>query len=280
MNLWSKTSNEVYEVMYHRSIANSACSKPKMMMQASTPSLAFATHFSLPSIVQTSDNSRLLVSTETRCPELNRSRWVCSTSTSAASQLVKEIARIAGPARGIFGQEAEEREQLESLIRATEAENPTHKPTENNAMAANGKWRLLYTTLEILGRRRVRLALATPRKPGLVNLGDLWQIVDAKAQETQNIVEFSVLGTSGTFTLFAAYTPVSNNRVEVSLNNTALKPTALQELLGENESLLTQIFDPEGFLDITYVDESLRIGRDDKEQVFVLEKVPETPENA
>lgn len=199
----------------------------------------------------------------------------CGASTSTVSKLLQEIAEIAGSERGIFGQTDEDRERLEALIQATEAENPTKEPTANDAAAADGKWRLIYTTLVILGRRRVRLALATPRKSGLVKLGQLWQVVDSRSRQTQNIVEFSVLGTTGTFTLSATYVPISKTRVEVTLEDTCLQPVALSKILGENEALLVQIFNPDGYLDITYVDESLRIGRDNKGKVFVLEKVEE-----
>lgn len=209
--------------------------------------------------------------------KLKRGLWVaCSTSTtSTVSKLLQQIAEVAGAERGIFGQTDEERQRLETLIQATEAENPTKEPTANDAVAADGKWRLIYTTLVILGRRRVRLALSTPKKSGLVKLGQLWQIVDSKSKQTQNVVEFSVLGTTGTFTLSATYEPVSKDRVEVTLEDTCLQPSALSKILGENEKLLVQIFNPDGYLDITYIDESLRIGRNNKGQLFVLEKVNE-----
>lgn len=37
--------------------------------------------------------------------------------------------------------------------------------------------------------------------------------------------------------------------------------------------LLLSIFNPEGWLDITYVDGTLRCGRDDKGHLFVLERL-------
>ncbi len=39
-----------------------------------------------------------------------------------------------------------------------------------------------------------------------------------------------------------------------------------------NYALLLSIFNPEGWLDTTYVDDRHRIGRDDKGNVFVLER--------
>ncbi len=42
--------------------------------------------------------------------------------------------------------------------------------------------------------------------------------------------------------------------------------------LQANYELLLSIFNPEGWLDTTYVDDQHRIGRDDKGNVFVLER--------
>lgn len=170
--------------------------------------------------------------------------------------------------------EDEDREALNALIECAETENPTTVPTAENASAAAGSWRLVYTNLEILGRRRVRLAIGTPRKPGMVKLGDFVQTIDPKQSESRNVVDFKVLiGGGGTFTINAKYEVESDRRVRVKMTGNALEPSSLEKLLGESKALLTQIFDPTGYLDITYVDETLRIGRDDKGHVFVLEKM-------
>lgn len=49
-------------------------------------------------------------------------------------------------------------------------------------------------------------------------------------------------------------------------------PEKLQMLFEKNYDLLLSIFNPEGWLDITYLDETHRIGRDDKGNIFYLEK--------
>lgn len=50
------------------------------------------------------------------------------------------------------------------------------------------------------------------------------------------------------------------------------QPEALEALFKQNYVLLLSIFNPEGWLDITYVDQELRVGRDDKGNIFVLER--------
>lgn len=190
------------------------------------------------------------------------------------AHLKSQIASIAGEDRGIFGLDGDDRVELDSLIQALERQTPCSNPTADDARVAAGRWRLLYTTLEILGKNRIRLAIGSSRKSGLVKLGDFFQLIDPDNRQSRNLIEFKVLtGTRGTFTISATYSVVGPKRVRVYMTDSALQPQALEALLGENISLLTNIFNPDGFLDITYVDDELRIGRDDKGKVFVLEKV-------
>jgi len=49
-------------------------------------------------------------------------------------------------------------------------------------------------------------------------------------------------------------------------------PEQLRQLFEKNYDMLLSIFNPEGWLDITYVDSELRVGRDDKGNLFVLER--------
>jgi hypothetical protein len=195
------------------------------------------------------------------------------TNPAHIADLRSKIDRLAGAERGIFGLDKLLRADIHASIEATEALNPTAEPTLDDARIANGSWRLLYTTLTILGRRRVRLAIATKSRPGFVRLGELYQCVDAAKRETQNIVVFDLaIGGSGTFTVTADYGVVSPTRVEVQTKDAALEPKKLEDLLGPNIDLLSEIFDPTGYLDITYIDDHLRIGRDDKGNIFVLER--------
>ena len=49
-------------------------------------------------------------------------------------------------------------------------------------------------------------------------------------------------------------------------------PEKLQKVVVNNFDLLLSVFNPEGFLDITYCDEDMRCGRDDKGNMFVLQR--------
>ena len=50
------------------------------------------------------------------------------------------------------------------------------------------------------------------------------------------------------------------------------EPKELQKLFEANYDLLLSIFNPQGHLDITYLDATHRVGRDDKGNVFYLER--------
>ena len=49
-------------------------------------------------------------------------------------------------------------------------------------------------------------------------------------------------------------------------------PTPLEQIFAGNYDLLLSVFNPEGWLDITYFDDTHRIGRDDKGNVFYLQR--------
>eukprot|EP00177_Eucheuma_denticulatum_P006910 GFKZ01012572.1.p1 GENE.GFKZ01012572.1~~GFKZ01012572.1.p1 ORF type:complete len:248 (+),score=36.40 GFKZ01012572.1:408-1151(+) len=201
---------------------------------------------------------------------------LCTAQTSGVAHLREEIANLTGADRGIFGLEDEDRASLDAVIRRLEAETPVPEPTESNARVAHGVWRLIYTNLEILGQKRIKLSIATSRKSGLVKLGDIFQIIDAEKGESRNVVEFEVMGrVKGTFTIEAKYQVESGVRVRVTRKGERLEPDKLEMMLGDNVGLLTDIFNPEGWLEITYIGGGLRIGRDGKGRVFVLERTKE-----
>ncbi|XP_066350452.1 fibrillin protein 5 homolog isoform X2 [Miscanthus floridulus] len=100
----------------------------------------------------------------------------------------------------------------------------------------------------------------------------------AKLQDKEkavNVIEFSARALkifSGKLTIEASYTVASQTRVDIKLQSSTITPEQLMNIFQKNYDMLLDIFNPEGWLEITYVDESLRIGRDDKENIFVLER--------
>ena len=91
-----------------------------------------------------------------------------------------------------------------------------------------------------------------------------------------NTVEFSVSGLGmlrGSLTIKAAYTRASPTRVDIDFLESTLEPQQLNKIFEANYDMLLSIFNPQGHLDVTYVDDTHRIGRDDKGNVFFLERV-------
>jgi hypothetical protein len=134
-----------------------------------------------------------------------------------------------------------------------------------------GDWRLLYTTITIAGVRKTRLGLRE-----FVKLGAFAQRIDPASREAVNEISFSVSGLGaaldGSLTVRATYEPLSGERVAIAFAGSTLQPSRLEAIFRANYDLLLSIFNPDGWLDVTYVDEEMRVGRDDKGHLFVLER--------
>jgi hypothetical protein len=178
---------------------------------------------------------------------------------------------VQGLDRGIFGAPAARRERADQAARALEALNPTLNPLTEHMDLVSGEWALLYTTIAITGVRKTRLGLRE-----FVKLGKFAQRIDPQRREAVNEIAFSVSGLGaaldGALTVRATYEVVSGERVAISFAGSELAPSRLEALFRANYDLLLSIFNPDGWLDVTYVDDELRIGRDDKGHLFVLER--------
>lgn len=184
---------------------------------------------------------------------------------------------IAGTNRGLV---ATERDKQAILMAITQLEdrNPTPRPVESGDLL-DGNWRLLYTTSKGL--------LNIDQLP-LLKLGQIYQYIGVKTQSVYNIAEvYGLPYVEGLVSVVARFEPISERRVEVKFERSIL---GLQRLIGyqspadfiqkiESGAKFTAIdFDlnsrnQQGWLDITYLDQDLRIGRGNEGSVFVLTKV-------
>lgn len=179
-------------------------------------------------------------------------------------------AAIEGVDRGIFGLKKDQKLAIAELAEQLEAINPLPEPT-NDLEKVSGNWKLVYTTVQILGSRRTKLGLRN-----FVQLGDFVQRIDVEHGLAVNEVAFFVPALkpiNGLLTIEATYTVASPCRVNIKYEKSVLEPQQLQALFEKNFDILLSIFNPEGWLELTYVDEDMRIGRDDKGNLFVLEKM-------
>ncbi|KAL8477231.1 hypothetical protein ACS0TY_029503 [Phlomoides rotata] len=177
---------------------------------------------------------------------------------------------LQGINRGIFGVESAKKCEIQNLVLLLESLNPTAQPTHSLEKVA-GAWKLIYSTITILGSKRTKLGLRD-----FITLGDFFQSINIAEGKAVNVVRFSAKGLnllSGQLTIEASFKIASKSRVDISYSKSVITPDQLMNVFRKNYHLLLQIFNPEGWLEITYVDDSLRIGRDDKGNIFILERV-------
>jgi hypothetical protein len=174
----------------------------------------------------------------------------------------------------------EQQRQILTLIESLEAANPTPAPTATPDLLS-GNWRTLYTTSRDL--------LGLSALPG-IRAGEIYQYVDAHRQQVFNIAEIEsrLPLTQGIFAIRARFQGVSPRRVEVTFEQFVIGWTWLINyridtflpLLIERPQQIPALKIPvrqppnrPSWLDITYLDPDLRIGRGSQGSVFVLEKV-------
>ncbi|KNA13111.1 hypothetical protein SOVF_119700 [Spinacia oleracea] len=176
---------------------------------------------------------------------------------------------IEGINRGVFGVTSAKKKEIEDLVMELEANNPTPNPT-HTLDKVSGCWKLIYSTITILGSKRTKLGLRD-----FINLGEFLQIIDIAEGKAVNTIKFSAKGLNllnGLLTIQASFSVASPSRVNINYDNSQITPEQLMNLFKKNYDLLLSIFNPEGWLEITYVDDSMRIGRDDKGNIFILER--------
>ena len=183
---------------------------------------------------------------------------------------------IAGKNRGLLATEPQ-RQAILSAIAQLEDRNPTPRPIEALDLL-EGDWRLIYTTSRgILGIEQVPF----------LKLGQVYQSIRALEAKIYNIAEvYGVPFLEGIVSVAARFKPVSERRVDVKFERSIL---GLQRLISYQspDHFIHQIEsgqkfaaidfsldnrDQQGWLDTTYLDENLRIGRGNEGSVFVLTK--------
>ncbi|MEH2244535.1 PAP/fibrillin family protein [Nostoc sp.] len=186
------------------------------------------------------------------------------------------INAIALTNRGLLATQSEKQAIL-AAIANLEDFNPTPHPLEANNLL-NGNWRLLYTTSKAL--------LNLDRLP-LCKLGQIYQCIRVETTSVYNIAEiYGLPYLEGLVSVAAKFEPVSDRRVQVKFERSII---GLQRLIEYNSpvTFIQQIEagrkfpgidvainsdKQQGWLDITYIDNDLRIGRGNEGSVFVLSK--------
>ncbi|MDZ8225389.1 MULTISPECIES: PAP/fibrillin family protein [unclassified Nostoc] len=183
---------------------------------------------------------------------------------------------IAGTNRGLLATQAQKQAIL-AAISNLEDFNPTPRPVEASNLL-DGNWRLLYTTSKAL--------LNLDGLP-FCKLGQIYQCIRVDTASVYNIAEiYGLPYLEGLVSVAAKFEPVSDRRVQVKFERSII---GLQRLIEYNSpvTFIQQIEagrkfpaidfpiksdNQQGWLDITYIDNDLRIGRGNEGSVFVLTK--------
>ena len=192
------------------------------------------------------------------------------------SKKAELLEAIAGKNRGLLASEIDNVRVL-SAIQQLEDDNPTKKPLEAKNLL-NGDWRLLYTTSKgILGLDRFPL----------FKMGQIYQCIRVSEAKVYNIAEIVGMPMlEGLVSVAATFEPVSERRVNVMFERSIIglqrflgyqTPAKLIQQIESGKKFLPIDFkidrgDQKGWLDTTYLDEDMRIGRGNEGNVFVLTK--------
>jgi PAP_fibrillin len=165
---------------------------------------------------------------------------------------------------------------ISAAIADVETSNPTLRPLESALLG--GDWRLIYTTSASL--------LNLGRLP-LSDLGQIYQCIRLDTSRIYNIAEIQSLPyLSSLVSVVAKFQLINERRVQVNFERSIV---GLQNLLGYQSpaAFIDKISSParlmaidfpinsnnrDSWLDITYLDENLRISRGNQGSVFVLTK--------
>lgn len=141
----------------------------------------------------------------------------------------------------------EDQQRVDEIARKLEAVNPTKEPLKSGLL--NGKWELIYTTSQ---------SILQTQRPKLLRSRTNYQAINADTLRAQNMESWPFFNQ-----VTADLTPLSAKKVAVKFD--------VFKILG-----LIPVKAPErarGELEITYLDEELRVSRGDKGNLFILKMV-------
>ncbi|KAL3635267.1 putative plastid-lipid-associated protein 4, chloroplastic [Castilleja foliolosa] len=173
--------------------------------------------------------------------------FLSSNKTKTAEAIKEELLEAIAPLDR--GAEATPEDQLtiDQIVRKLESVNPTKEPLKSKLL--DGKWELLYTTSE---------SILQTKRPKFLRSKNNYQAINVDTLRAQNME-------AGPFfnQVLADLTPVNSKKVAVKFD--------FFKLGG-----LIPVKAPEtarGSLEITYLDEELRVSRGDKGNLFILKQV-------
>jgi hypothetical protein len=195
-------------------------------------------------------------------------------SSTRKTSLINAIAPVN---RGLQISE-NQRKAIFSAVAYLEELNPTPAPTQTPELL-DGNWLLLFTTSQEL--------LGIDRFP-LYKLGNIYQCLRVAEGKIFNVAEIKGLPlVSGIVSVCANFTVVSEQRVKVNFERLVAGSQTLLGYQDVNSFIDTlrspkKLFaidfqikreDQKGWLETTYLDQDLRIGRGNEGNLFVLRRI-------
>ncbi|KAJ4762720.1 Plastid-lipid associated protein PAP / fibrillin family protein [Rhynchospora pubera] len=145
----------------------------------------------------------------------------------------------------------EDKERIDQIASELEAVNTIKEPLKSDLL--NGKWELIYTTS--------RSILATERPKFLRPNGKIYQAINADTLRAQNMETWPYFNQ-----VTANLVPLSSARVAVRFDTFKILGFIPIKAPGRGK----------GELEITYLDEKIRVSRGDKGNLFILKMVDPT----
>ncbi|KAL6637690.1 hypothetical protein ACP70R_025262 [Stipagrostis hirtigluma subsp. patula] len=145
----------------------------------------------------------------------------------------------------------EDKDRIEQIVRQLEAVNQVKEPLKSDLL--NGKWELLYTT---------STTILQPQRPKFLRpFGKIYQAINTDTLRAQNMETWPYFNQ-----VTANLVPLSSKRVAVKFDYFKIFSLIRIKSPGSGK----------GELEITYLDEELRVSRGDKGNLFVLKMVDPT----
>ncbi|CAI9304330.1 unnamed protein product [Lactuca saligna] len=142
---------------------------------------------------------------------------------------------------------AEDQQTIEEIVQKLEAANPTKDPLKSPLL--DGKWELIYTTSQ---------SILQTKRPKFLRSRVNYQAINVDTLRAQNMESFPTFNQ-----VTADLTPVNSKKVAVKFDY--FKIVGLIPVKAPDSA--------RGSLEITYLDEELRVSRGDKGNLFVLKMI-------
>lgn len=198
--------------------------------------------------------------------------------SNTLASLKQELITISAASNIGFNYTPTTKGQIEELATSLEALNPTPEPTKHTALI-QGRWQLLYSTFG-LERQTTLQRLSFGKLPNVtVTVTGIFQEVETDSQQYNNLIEFTAgVGISGIVLVSGRYTIENSQRLNIDFLETSVKSYdnelsngAFREALGiDDNSHLAATLSFNGWSDITYIDENLRLMRGHQNNLYVL----------